>query len=919
MNDRSLVWFPLRKDGFIPQWGFLKPRVFRLPDLGEVIPPRGSAFGRYGRGWIANAPLSLHLKQKVFDSLPTLLPEFSAPEALLDAQGWDTLVEGIVETPEDGCIDVSRFSFVPEYYDAFVFCVLGSDQDQQMEIQVPVLGPYGVGLNGTWVLRKKGPFGYVEPEWISIPVRLQKGNNPVCLFSQMIGWRESRIVLGMRILSSSTESLSSLRVGVPVHGGNPFSWLEQRQLLNELGVRRFCIPDRKIPLWFSSGLIANRIDRMELVVSLSNGKSSIEGSKSLAETPVWTVQIRDMLRVPQNNSLRDKGDEERKVILEPDSNFLQSLKRHSPHIPLEIRARIHDVPHSERVLGRVYIPRHSFAEVPYGDYLSRKQEALQALSEIEEEPFGVLAALALGKRDGIGSFVLKTCIDFLNERRDCADFYALALLVALYRFGEKRRGGRTSESQFPRSLKRKEQESIQEALLGFKYWHDEPGVDAMCWFTENHQIIFHTAGYLAGALFPDARFRSSGILGRELAERCARRIRAWILPRLQGGYSEWDSNTYLAMDMYALIALVEYAPSQKIRRLAETLLDKTFFMIACQSIRGAHGCSHGRCYTEGLKTARVESTSGLQRIGWGMGGFNGETWATGMLALAERYRVHPLIQEIGGELTSLLETRSCSYGKYSLKRDLRQGRWEVHTLSRRTRHYLLSAALDHRPGEPGIQEHLWQLTFSPEAVLFSTWPGNSQEHGNARPNYWAGSARLPRVAMEGRSLLCLYDPSGTTGLGFGHAYCPRDAFDEVVERESWIFVRSRKGYGALRSDGPLYWIRTGPHAYQELRSGGGGKVFLAVAGSEDEDGDFFTFQKKCMGTHPTIREDWVGWNTLDGHTLEFSWQGPLQVDGKEKSLRFPWHYQNRYTITPLCSPTMVITKGDETLTLDLSL
>jgi len=227
--------------------------------------------------------------------------------------------------------------------------------------------------------------------------------------------------------------------------------------------------------------------------------------------------------------------------------------------------------------------------------------------------------------------------------------------------------------------------------------------------------------------------------------------------------------------------------------------------------------------------------------------------------------------------------------------------------------------LDHRPGEPGIQEHLWQLTFSPEAVLFSTWPGNSQEHGNARPNYWAGSARLPRVAMEGRSLLCLYDPEGTAGLGFGHAYCPRDVFDEVVERESWIFVRHGKGYGALRSDGALYWVRTGPHAYQELRSAGGGKVFLAVAGSEDEDGDFVTFQRKCVKTHPTIRGDRIRWNTLEGGFIEFSWQEPLRGNGRDKGLRFPWHYQNRYTTTPLFSRTMVLTKGDESLTLDLTL
>jgi len=131
-------------------------------------------------------------------------------------------------------------------------------------------------------------------------------------------------------------------------------------------------------------------------------------------------------------------------------------------------------------------------------------------------------------------------------------------------------------------------------------------------------------------------------------------------------------------------------------------------------------------------------------------------------------------------------------------------------------------------------------------------------------------------------------------------------------------VRYRKGYGALRSDGDLYWIQTGPHAYKELRSKGGGRVFLAAAGSVEEDGDFVTFQKKCLASRPSIQADRVLWNTLEGQTLEFSWAGPFRVDGEEKRLRFPWHYNNQYTATPLSSRTMVLQKGDETLTLELA-
>jgi len=1084
----TVAWMPLREDGTIPYWCCTGPRVFRLPDLGSVITPSGSAFGRYGRGWIANAPLSLPLKQRVFDALPSLLPDWpditresllwaksiklwvsqdeppaslgtnssraesihlkisqaprhaaegSSPSSFEPVGGQNTPVPRhatkgsspsslarIEETPEDGCVDFSRFSFVPEYYDAFACCLIDSEEEQEIESLVPVLGPYGVAVNGKWILNRNSPFGYVEPEWVSVRIPLRRGVNQLVLFGQMIGWREARIVLGMRILEGSGRGsgpgpgpgsgvnslggIQGLRAGIPLPEGNPSEWKEAEELRNRMGFRQFCFPDGKVSLYIGKGLsgAGPRSYRQEVEVKLSLPwkESPVEWEESDPGSRDWAVRI-DLgaTGMTGESSGKEPADPDRKVILEPDKRFLDALRKFSPQLPLDVRVCVPAFSYTDsykderryteegdpvekwppidgtadrgggayregayregraygegayiegqayrggaaygsgpvctvRRLGKVYLPRHPYAEVPSGDYDSRKRQALEVLSEIEEAPLGALAALALHRREKLGARVLGNCIDFLTQRRDCADFYALALIAALYSFGGEsgggtkalravrqrtgsKGGGEGADRSLVARLPTEEVKAIQKALLGFKYWHDEPGVDAMCWFTENHQIIFHTAGYLAGSLFPGEVFTSSGVTGRKLAERCARRLLAWILPRLQGGYSEWDSNTYLAMDIYALLALAEYAPSERIRRLAVTLLDKTFFMIACQSIRGAHGCSHGRCYTEGLKTARVESTSGLQRVAWGMGGFNGETWATGMLALAERYRVHPLVQAIGADMPPLLETRSCSHGNYYLKRDLRQGSWEVHTLTRRTPHYLLSAALDHRPGEPGIQEHLWQLTFSPEAVLFTTWPGNSQEHGNARPNYWAGSARLPRVALEGRSLLCLYDPEGKAGLRFGHAYCPKEVFDEVAEREGWVFVRYRKGYGALRSDGDLYWIQTGPHAYQELRSKGGGRVFLAAAGSVEEDGDFVTFQKKCLASRPSIQADRVLWNTLEGQTLEFSWAGPFRVDGEEKRLRFPWHYNNQYTATPLSSRTMVLQKGDETLTLELA-
>lgn len=42
---------------------------------------------------------------------------------------------------------------------------------------------------------------------------------------------------------------------------------------------------------------------------------------------------------------------------------------------------------------------------------------------------------------------------------------------------------------------------VRSAILGFRYWIDEPGNDTMWFWSENHCLCFHVAQYLAGQNF----------------------------------------------------------------------------------------------------------------------------------------------------------------------------------------------------------------------------------------------------------------------------------------------------------------------------------------------------------------------------------------------------------------------------------
>ena len=306
----------------------------------------------------------------------------------------------------------------------------------------------------------------------------------------------------------------------------------------------------------------------------------------------------------------------------------------------------------------------------------------------------------------------------------------------------------------------------------------------------------------------------------------------------------------MTLDAFAMLALVEFADSPRLREMAATLLDKLFFLLACQSFLGAHGSTHGRCYVTGLKSARVENTSSLQRIAWGMGIFNGETRATGLLALAQHYHV-PANHSAHRRRCKPHRRDLCPFQSdhFRSQFDMRSDEWDVRTITYRSPDVMLSAAIDYRPGEFGIQEHVWQATLGSEAVVFTTYPGNSQEHGNARPNFWAGSARLPRVGMVEKTVICLYRFEPGVGLGFSHAYFPTLMFDQYALDGQWAFARSGEGYIALWGDSELLLTENGRHAGQELRSTGAGEVWLCHVGRAAEEGDFAAFCARVKEAH----------------------------------------------------------------------
>jgi hypothetical protein len=245
-----------------------------------------------------------------------------------------------------------------------------------------------------------------------------------------------------------------------------------------------------------------------------------------------------------------------------------------------------------------------------------------------------LARLAAG--GSVHEGALMAALDFIDGRHDCADFALNGVLRLLYQFGEHPGLSAGLRAQ------------CRQTVLGFKYWPDEPGTDSMCTWTENHHILFASAAYLAGQMFPDAAFSNSGHTGREKMALNRPRILRWLDLRFRTGFSEWLSHVYYDEDLAALLLLADFCADEEISQRAPLVIDLLLLDIALNSHRGVFGSSHGRSYENTKKWASQEGTTDTARLLFGSGQYSAyDNMSAVAFALSPRYRVPPAITAIG--------------------------------------------------------------------------------------------------------------------------------------------------------------------------------------------------------------------------------------------------------------------------------
>ena len=235
--------------------------------------------------------------------------------------------------------------------------------------------------------------------------------------------------------------------------------------------------------------------------------------------------------------------------------------------------------------------------------------------------------------------MLEGTFEYIDRQYDCSDFRYVNLMRILYEYGDR----------IPVKVKA----DLEETIFNFRYWWDEPGENSMCYWSENHQILFAMAEYLAGQKYPKTIFSNDGKSGAHHMEKSRKRILDWLEMRWNYGFTEYNSEVYYKEDIGALINLIDYVQDQEIVIKCKIILDLLMHDVAIQNIHTMMVSTSGRAYEGNRKGGPKVTLGGATEYFWG----NGDPIHSGMvhgMMYSDNYDLPEVIKEIAMDTNNVV-------------------------------------------------------------------------------------------------------------------------------------------------------------------------------------------------------------------------------------------------------------------------
>ncbi len=681
-------------------------------------------------------------------------------------KGFDTLRFPF----ENNRLDFSTFIHTPHHLSVYAKTWIEVDQDGLYPFDIYTCGAVKLWVDGVHQL-SFSPFTRNIAQKTPIELALSQGRHEVVVYAEELAERDVFFYIELRYKGEQT---IHNRVEIPSHA-------------DEL--------QRGMQVLTSLGYIRDRFEQGD--VELHYDKQCLQGP--------LTLQLKTSERLLH---LRPESDT---AILGRLEDLPSGVHRHT--------YQLHIGPYT---LERDLLVQ--FSHCKPGLYQSkptleeRKNEALQIIKEMGEHT--ITTALVLCKTEGRlteqARLMILSSLQKIESREDCSDFHLVPLVLLAAHYAHL-----LDESLLQR---------VEQAFITYRYWMDEPGNDVMWWFSENHAFLFHIGQYLCGYRHPEARFTASNRLGVEQYELGKQRLLHWFETFFAYGYAEWNSATYLPIDIIGFFVLHEIAPDVQIKDLAKQALDFTFRLIAMNSRAGIMSCSFGRCYEDTVKFRDNTELSFLSLVAYGKGAVTTGHRAVSLFALSS-YK--PPCDAKEPQLKENQWMEIC----------LKQGIRGVNTYLFRSPYYQIGCVQRYRPFEHGHQQHLFNVAAGEHAQLqyFINHPGEPAFSGQNRPSYWAGNGTMPAIYQYRNLAVLIFNIDEEELVHAIHAYLPLERLNALHQSAHHLLFSCDDAYVSTYFSEPFSITESGANRKREVISKGLVHAVVVRCAGKSEFGSFAQF------------------------------------------------------------------------------
>lgn len=670
-----------------------------------------------------------------------------------------------------------------------------------------------IWVNGEYIRGIEAPV-YKPIQRKSVTVHLNEGRNLLYVRLQNLGVRDTRTLFGLQMEKEYREKLS---VSLP----------------DEEHISGFAEVER----WLS-GLRVEEKDGLASV--LCSGSIAPRGARIVYDTQPIDFTEYEGRFITEDIAGKERIELNRDIpYFEVEVPILgQVLKRKMEQL-LAHKTAVAETSGREENWNRVYKRLASVKQIPRMDHTS----------------FSMYPILARYERSCLlpqDEAEIYKSLDQIESRMDCSDFVASGLLRLLKLYPVEEALGKR----------------CREVFLNYRYWMDQEGSDGMCFWSENHSLLFFGCAYIAGQLYPDDLFSKSGMTGRELKELSGIRLYDWLKDALEIGFDEFNSGGYAAVTFAGLLNVIDFC-EEELSEMASRAADALLKSVAVQCFHGVNISPMGRVYREVLYPMEQDIQALIQLIDPAAPDKFCE-WISPLFHT--RYRLpYDLSHDMKEELSLIypqanalisLEKRK-NYILTSVQSPRNDGivrTWEPikdqelgSTVG--TFRYVKSlnecfhGTTQFEPGVYGYQQHMWYAALANDTLIFVNHPGTSCDAASMRPGYWFGNGIMPLLAQRKNILYCIYQIPEKHPISFTHLFWPGARMDEQAKEDGWIAGRKNDGYAAV-------WCSQELTEYDdqlsgcEYRANGRSMAYLCVCADRDEYAYLESFLKGCKALVP---------------------------------------------------------------------